>query len=98
VSGRGSSVVQGRLKNVELFELVSSAARASGKAIAVEGLTRASYVGARWKQGEAVRASVLRAPAADPLTQIQRLQQLRDNGAITDEEFSRKKKELLERL
>lgn len=102
VSGSGSSVVQGRAKNVQLFETISTSARSTGKAVFVSSVTREPYSGARWKQGDAGRQSPA-PPArpeggADAITQIERLQQLRDRGAITEEEFQRKKKELLDRV
>ena len=101
VSGTGSSA-QGRAKNVQLFESVAAASRATGKAVSVTGVSREPYVGAKWKQGDSGRQNVSPAmrpePGPDALTQIERLQQLRDRGAITEEEFQRKKKELLERI
>jgi len=96
VSGRGSSIIQGRVKNAELFDTVSKAAQATDKAIAVSELSRASYTGARWKQGE--QGPTKRAGESDVFSQIERLKQLRDSGAITNEEFARKRKELLDRL
>lgn len=96
ISGRGSSIVQGRLKNSELFDTVSKAAQATNKAVAVSELRRASYSGARWRQGE--QAPKKPAGESDVFSQIERLKQLRDSGAITDEEFARKRKELLDRL
>jgi len=39
-----------------------------------------------------------RAGESDVFSQIERLKQLRDSGAITNEEFARKRKELLDRL
>lgn len=97
VSGRGSSVVQGRAKNAELFDVVSQSARATGKATVVSELSRGTYVGAKWKQGDQRPASPV-SSGSDVLTQIERLKQLRDSGAITDEEFAAKRKQLLDRL
>ena len=96
VSGRGSSVIQGRVKNAELFDTVSGAAQATKKAIAISELSRASYTGARWKQGE--QGPTKRATEGDVFSQIERLKQLHDRGDISDEEFARKRKELLDRL
>ena len=102
VSGRGSSVVQGRAKNVELFETISSSAKATGKAVFVSNVNREPYTGARWKQGDAGKTSPTLAPkpevGTDALALIERLKQLRDHGVITDKEFEDKKKELLERV
>lgn len=102
VSGSGSSVVQGRAKNVQLFETISSSAKATNKGVFVSSVSREAYVGARWRQGESSKPNPALAAksdtGADPLTQIERLKQLRDRGVITDEEFERKKKELLERI
>lgn len=100
VAGHGSSIVQGRAKNVQLFEVVSSSAKATGKAISVSGVKPGSYIGARWKQGDIARQAPAVKPdgGVDAVTQIERLQKLRDGGAITEEEFQRKKKELLDRI
>lgn len=102
VSGSGSSVVQGRAKNVRLFDAVSSAAKSTGKAVLVSGVKREAYAGARWKQGESGQQgstpAIRSEGGPDAVTQIERLQQLRDRGAITEEEFQRKKKELLDRI
>ncbi len=96
VSGRGSSVVQGRVKNAELFDTVVKAAQATGKSISVSNVIRTQYTGARWKQGEI--APNKRSADVDVFSQIEKLKQLRDSGAITDEEFARKRKELLDRI
>jgi len=102
VAGSGTSVVQGRAKNVQLFEAVSSSAKSTGRAVFVSGVKRESYAGARWRQGDAGRQAPTQGisleAGADALTQIERLHQLRDRGAITEEEFQRKKKELLDRI
>lgn len=96
VSGRGSSVIQGRVKNAELFDTVTRAAQATGKLITVSEVRLASYSGSKWKQGEVVQQK--RAPEGDAFDQIEKLKKLRDSGAITEEEFAKKRKELLERI
>lgn len=102
ISGSGSSIVQGRSKNIRLFETISSSAQSTGKAVVVSGVNREPYAGALWKQGEASKQSPAHAlnpeGGTDALTLIERLKQLRDRGIITDEEFDLKKKELLERI
>ena len=102
VSGSGSSIVQGRAKNVRLFDVISSTAKSTGKAVLVSGARREAYVGARWKQGESRNESLTPTTRSDgnpdSLTQIERLKQLRDQGTITEEEFQRKKRELLDRI
>lgn len=100
IAGHGSSIVQGRAKNVRLFEVVSTSAKATGKAISVSDVKLGTYIGARWKQGDIARQTPTGRPegGADAVTQIERLQMLRDGGAITEEEFQRKKKELLDRI
>lgn len=100
VSGTGSSG-QGRAKNVQLFQTVSASAKATGKYVPVSSVSRESYVGASWKQGQIGRlgsAPAAKVDGTDALTQIERLQQLRNRGAITDEEFLKKKTELLDRI
>ena len=102
VAGHGSSIVQGRAKNVRLFDVISSTAKSTGKAVLVSGARREAYVGARWKQGESRNESLTPTTRSDgnpdSLTQIERLKQLRDQGTITEEEFQRKKRELLDRI
>lgn len=102
VSGSGSSVVQGRAKNVQLFEAVSSAAKATEKAVVVSSVATAPYLGSRWKQNELKHEKTQSADKSetkdDTLNQIERLKQLYDRGVITEGDFERKKKELLERI
>jgi hypothetical protein len=98
VSGTGSSG-QGRAKNMQLFEAVTAAAKATGKLLNASSIARESYTGARWKQGQTTNSVLIPVTnTPDVLTQIERLQLLRDRGAITEDEFQKKKKELLERL
>lgn len=97
VSGRGTSL-QGRAKNVELFETVSGAAKSTGKGITATAVASAPYTGAKWKQGDANRVAPPSSSANDALDQIERLKVLRDRGAITDSEFEKKKTELLGRI
>lgn len=103
VSGSGSSFVQGRAKNVELFERLAESAKATGKGVAVTGIERVSYANAKWRSNERQLESSA-SPAAsantkdDTLNSLERLKGLRDRGVITDEEFQAKKKELLNRL
>lgn len=103
VSGSGSSIVQGRAKNVELFERLAESAKATGKGIAVTSVERIGYTNAKWRFGEG-EPEKRTSPAAsgttkdDALNSLERLKGLRDRGVITEEEFEAKKKELLNRL
>ena len=103
VSGSGSSVVQGKAKNEKLFERVSESARATGKSVAVTDLQAATYDGAKWRlnQSEEQKASGNAAATnskEDALNSLERLKHLRDQGVISDQEFEKKKKELLDRI
>lgn len=103
VSGGGTSIVQGRAKNVELFERLAESANATGKGIAVTGIERIGYTNAKWHLGEGeLEKSILPAASGaakdDILNSLERLKGLRDRGVITEEEFEAKKKELLNRL
>jgi len=103
VSGSGSSIVQGRAKNVQLFERLVEAAKATGKGIAVTSVEHIGYTNAKWRlgQGEMERNTSPATTGAkndDVLDSLERLKGLRDRGVITDEEFESKKKELLNRL
>lgn len=103
VSGSGSSFVQGRAKNVELFERLNESAKATGKGTAVTAVERIAYTNAKWRlgEGELVRSA---SPGTggnkndDLLDSLERLKGLRDRGVITDVEFESKKKEILNRL
>ena len=94
VSGRGSSG-QGLAKNHQLFEMVAEAAKATGKGVAVTSVGNASYTGAQWKQGQLAQKSGTGTEAMD---QLERLKALRDSGAVTADEYEKKKKELLDRI
>jgi hypothetical protein len=98
VSGSGSSG-SGYSKNIELFEKVREAAKATGKGIAVTGVERTSYTSAEWHNGQGVPVKS-KSPGVsdDTFERLERLKGLRDRGVITEEEFEAKKKELLERL
>jgi len=103
VSGSGTSVLIGRSKNVELFDSVAAAAKATGKGVALTGIERVAYANARWRPGEGNAQQGTSSPASsetreDILHELERLKDLRDRGVITDQEFETKKKELLDRL
>ena len=94
VSGRGTSG-QGVAKNGQLFEMVAEAARSTGKGVAVSGVANSSYTGAQWKQGQTGQKS---SGSTEAMDQLERLKSLRDGGAITADEYEKKKKELLDRI
>lgn len=96
VSGRGSSVVQGRVKNAELFDTVLKEAQATGRAVPVSELHRSPYVGVKWKQG--APAASLPRNEGEVAARLQQLKDLRDKGLITEEEHTKKRKELVDRL
>lgn len=103
VSGSGSAIVQGRAKNIELFERVADAAKATGRGVSVTGVERIGYTNAKWRLGEGAAQTGTTSPASantreDVLNSLERLKGLRDREVITDQEFETKKKELLERL
>jgi hypothetical protein len=103
VSGNGSSFVQGRAKNVELFERLAESAKATGKGVAVTSVERIGYTNAKWRLGESeleksTPPTTSGTTKEDALNSLERLKGLRDRGVITEEEFEAKKKELLNRL
>lgn len=103
VSGSGSSVVQGKAKNEQLFERVFESVRATGKAVAVTDLQAATYDGAKWRLNQSEEQKTPGSAAAtnskeDALNSLERLKHLRDQGVISDQEFEKKKKELLDRI
>jgi len=103
VSGSGSSFVQGRAKNVELFERLAEAAKATGKGVVVTSVERIQYTNAKWRFGEGgleknTSSATSDINKDDVLNSLERLKGLRDRGVITEEEFEAKKKELLNRL
>lgn len=95
--------MQGKAKNIELFEKVAEATRATSKGVAVTGIKRVAYANAKWRlgDGEAQRGTNPSASTntrEDILNSLERLKDLRDRGVITDQEFETKKKELLDQL
>ena len=102
VSGSGSAIVQGRAKNVELFERVTEAAKATGKGTLVAGVERVAYTNTNWRLNQSSTPTGVNPPRSntreDVLNSIERLKGLRDRDVITEQEFETKKKELLERL
>lgn len=94
VSGRGTSG-QGVAKNGQLFAMVTEAAKATGKGTAVTSVSNVAYTGVQWKQGQVGQKS---GSGTEALDQLERLKVLRDSGAITGEEYEKKKKELLDRI
>ena len=98
VSGSGSSGT-GYSKNVELFENLDKAAKATGKGIAVTSVERTGYTNAEWHNGQGIPVKSKSAGASDDtFANLERLKSLRDRGVITEQEFEAKKKELLKRL
>ncbi len=85
VSGTGSSFVQGRAKNVELFETVQSYAEKTGKGVSVVSVEPRAYEGASSRESNE--------PASRRLEQ---LQELRSKGLITETEYEAKKKQILD--
>tara|TARA_R110002094_G_scaffold200476_1_gene172160 strand:+ start:2065 stop:2580 length:516 start_codon:yes stop_codon:yes gene_type:complete len=86
VSGSGSSFVQGRAKNVELFECLIGKARLVGNPVIVDEITATTY------QPRNLGASTQSGGLAKRLTQ---LKQLLDQGLITQQDYDTKKAELL---
>ncbi|MGK0352910.1 MAG: hypothetical protein ACJAYX_003599 [Planctomycetota bacterium] len=87
VSGSGSSVVQGRAKNVALFELLNQKARATGNPVVVKEVAAASYQ----NPDQAV-------PSGDLAKKLTELKALRDQGLITEQDYEAKKADLLKRM
>ena len=87
VSGSGTSFVQGRNKNVQLYAKVVELADATMKKVAVSGVERIPYTQAVWRKKD-----------IDVVDQLRQLKQLRDEGVISEAEFEALKKELLSRL
>lgn len=85
VAGSGSSFVQGRAKNVELFETVQSYADKTGKGVSVMSIEPRAYDGANSRESNE--------PAA---LRLERLLVLRSKGLITESEYDAKKKQILD--
>ena len=103
VSGSGTSIVQGRLKNVQLFERVAEAVNATGKGVAVTSVERMPYTNAKWRLSEGMLEKNSTLPTSgtnkdEVLSTLEQIKGLRDRGVLTEEEFEAKKKDLLNRL
>lgn len=95
VSGSGSSFVQGKAKNVELFERVQSYAKKTGKGVSVVSIEARAYEGTRWKtSSQPIEAR--REPNEPAVRRLEQLQELRSKGLITETEYEIKKKQILD--
>ena len=104
VSGAGSSFVQGKIKNTELFERVQAYAERTGKGVSVISVERRTYEGIEWQYNvvkkkanfESVDSHQgLRDTASGRLEQ---LKALRDKNLISETDFEVKKKQILDGL
>ena len=89
VSGSGSSFLQGRSRNVSLFELLTEKARGAANPVIVVDHAPGSYADRDTKQ-----------PATDNdiAKKLAELKVMRDQGLITEQDYEAKKAELLKRM
>lgn len=85
VSGTGSSFVQGRAKNRELFETVQSYAEKTGKGVFVMSVEPRAYEGVSSRESNESASR-----------RLEQLQELRSKGLITETEYEAKKKQILD--
>ena len=102
VSGSGSAIVQGRAKNVQVFETLSESLAATGKGVEVANVRERPYEGYAWSVEEPKNVPAGTADKASTVDEVakalEKLKELRDSGAITEREYEAKKKELLGRI
>ena len=89
VSGSGSSFVQGKAKNVALYETLNTNLRETNSGVIVTGLTKENY--------KTASVDILNGNT-EVFDKIERLKKLYDKGAITEEEYKTKKTELLKNI
>lgn len=90
VSGSGSSFVQGRAKNVQLYETLNKKLQESKSGVIVTNLQNAKYT---------TTSSVdISNDSNGAFDDLERLKDLYDKGILTEEEYKKKKSELLEKI
>jgi hypothetical protein len=90
VSGSGSSIVQGRAKNVALFETLNRNLQETNTAVIVTHLQNENYTSS---------ISIdLSKENNDAFDKLERLKDLYDQGILTEEEYLKKKLALLEKI
>ena len=109
VSGRGTAVITGSIKNRALYHRLQEAADATGTAVAATGVHEGRYetdgraylAGGRPATEAAAARRTPEAPPAAPANAADRLRQLRsmrDEGLISPEEYEAKRRETLDRM
>ena len=94
VSGSGSSFVQGRAKNVKLFETLNSSLKSTNSAVSITGLKKENYLTNNPTQ-------FLLNPKGSKneiYDNLEKLKKLYEDGVITENEYKQEKKELLDEL
>lgn len=93
VSGSGTTVI-GRQKNVAMFEELNATLLQSNKGVYVKDVRTGEY------QTTVIPSAgkTENQTGPDPADRLRQLKKLRDEGVITDEEYERKKKEILEKM
>jgi hypothetical protein len=103
VSGAGSAIVSGSVKNRALYEKIREALAATGAGIPVTGLQLGRYE----TDGRAYRAdgrdardvaAGKRPTSGDAADQLRELKMMHDQGLITEEEYLGKRRAILDRL
>jgi hypothetical protein len=89
ISGSGTSG-SGAWRNDAFFEALQRDLAASGRGVEVTGMSP--------RIEAAAPAASARPPASDPIDQLRRLRELRDQGTITGQEYERTRSELLRRI
>lgn len=93
VSGSGTTVI-GRQKNVELFEKLNKSLAETGKSVVVTNVKLLKYEADMKIPIEGSQKIDKQSPSES----LRELKQLHKEGIISDEEFEKKKKEILERM
>ena len=94
VSGSGSSFVQGRAKNVSLYETLDASLKSTHTGVIVANLSKEKY-----KTKDPLKVSKTSTTTKeDILNNLERLNELYKKGVLTEEEYKKEKAELLEEL
>ncbi|WP_373034019.1 SHOCT domain-containing protein [Sulfurovum sp.] len=90
VSGSGSSFVQGRAKNVSLYETLNKKLQETNSGVIVTNLKNEKY--------SSTISGNFSEENNEAFDNLERLKELYDKGILTEEEYKNKKAELLEKI
>lgn len=97
VSGSGSSFVQGRSKNVKLYDTLTDNLKSTNSAVSVSNVKNETYITASRNKASQT-SKTAQSPKDEIFLNLERLKDLYDKGILTEEEYKKEKEELLDKL